>query len=65
MLYIIGMHSSVGRAPGCGPGGRGFESLCVPYQNDYSSPYNEVIVIWNYVIKNEVKRMDSARQAQA
>ena len=31
--FLDGGRSSVGRAPGCGPGGRGFKSLRSPHIN--------------------------------
>lgn len=33
-LPVHGEHSSVGRAPGCGPGGRGFKPRCPPQMGE-------------------------------
>ena len=34
IIFLYGGCSSVGRAPGCGPGGRGFKSLHSPHFHD-------------------------------
>lgn len=55
LLRIYGERSSVGRAPGCGPGGRGFESRRSPHFEYFPARWDRLDNLWynKYVIETK------------